>query len=172
MEKSRNNKEFYTIADLVRYDLKLPDDHDTTLLALEHMQKTDADFKEKLEKNDLMKGMVIHFLKDRKPLTEDERNNCLIMIALEYMGTMAKQRANFCIIQEERMRKNFDYIAENERESVAFRVNRETQSVLLVLKRYEKVFPEDESYRALVAKLEYYKTHPMHPKTRNVIREE
>ena len=78
---------------------------------------------------------------------------------------------NFCIIQEERMRKNFDYIAENERESVAFRVNRETQSVLLFLKIYERVFPEDESCIARVAKLEYYKSHPMHVKTRNVIRE-
>lgn len=145
--------------------------NDPSLLALEQMQKSDEEFGHALEKNPFTRSVIHKYIVQKKPLTEKERADPLIGVILDYAGAMAKQRARFCIVQEERMRKYFEWIREEERSSVARKVRFETQKSLTTMKGHE-IACNDETIAVLAQRLQYYRCNPMNPRARHVIKDE
>ena len=162
---------YYKSVEIVPYDLNFPNDNDPCLLALEQMRKTDEEFGQTLETNAFMRSVIQKYILQRKPLTEKERADPLVGMILAHAGAMAKQRARFCIVQEERMRKYYEWIKEEERSTVARKVRYETCQSLIMMGSHE-IACNDETIAILAERLEYYRSNPMNPIARHVIRDE
>lgn len=162
---------FYSPAKVIHYKLKVPS-NDDSLSTLERMQHLDAAYSERLEHDAFMQYVISKYVILRQsPTPKDLAVSPAIKDALELAGLMAKQRATLCILQEQRMRRNFDWIDERERERVAREVKSESCSILNELEDYE-IACRDESFAHIAEELEQYTMNPMHPSTRHVIKDE
>lgn len=142
----------YISAALVQYTLK-GNIHDDTS-ALEYLQSLDEEFAASLETDVFLRRIFIKYLK-RESLDE-LMSNLVTKSTLITIVRAAKLRSCLCILQQERMRKNLDWIKEEERKKVIRDIHLETCQTLNMIKDFQRDFPDVNEH---VEKLEWFTKH-------------
>lgn len=156
----------YTSAVIVRYTLNLPNDYG--LLALEHMHKIDSEFANELNSDEDMSRLYKRIFQRRRTLTEVDKAKPNVKYFLQRFTQAMKLRASFCIIQEERLRGNIDWVKESEREKAIRDVRFESCSMLNTMILHQDLCG-DETFNTMLKKLKTYRWNRLDVRGRNVI---
>lgn len=143
----------YLSAKLVRYHLSGGVKDDFEMSVLERLQKADAEFEEELEADAFLKETLRKWM--RGSLTSRQLSSPAVRLSLRCMVRAAKLRAQFTIIQEERLRKNLNWIRESDRKKAVNRIRCETTLVNRMIGKLQR-HSDDEGLTELKEQLEVF----------------